>query len=213
MRLDHVSYAVPAAHLADEVQRIGAAIGGTFRDGGRHPRFGTRNFVCPLAGGTYIEVVSALDHPAADRFAFGQAVKQRAEEGGGWMAWVVSVDDIATVEQRLGRPAIQGNRHRPDGFDLTWKQLGLADTADDPQLPFFVEWQVDASEHPSADAAAGDVPRIAALEIAGAHERLDAWLEGGAAAALGGVDVEWIDGDGGLVAVHVQTRNGVVRLD
>jgi hypothetical protein len=65
----------------------------------------------------------------------------------------------------------------------------------------------------SADAASATVPSIAALEIAGAHERLDAWLEGGAAAALGGVDVQWIDGDGGLVAVHVQTRDGIVRLD
>jgi hypothetical protein len=211
MRLDHVSYAVPARHLADEVQRIGAAIGGTFRDGGRHPRFGTRNFVCPLAGGTYIEVVSALDHPAADKFAFGQAVKARAEDGGGWMAWVVALDDIAPVEQRLGRPAVHGNRHRPDGFDLEWKQLGLADTADDPQIPFFVQWLVDASEHPSVGAA--DLPRIAALEIAGEHTRLDDWLEGDAARALDGVGIEWADGDPALVAVHVETRNGVVRLD
>jgi hypothetical protein len=213
MRLDHVSYAVPASHLADEVQRIGAAIGGTFRDGGRHPRFGTRNFVCPLAGGMYVEVVSALDHPASDRFAFGQAVKARAEAGGGWMAWVVAVDDIEPVEARLGRPAVHGNRHRPDGFDLEWKQLGLADTADDPQLPFFVQWLVGVSEHPGAAATNDAHPRIASLEIAGEHERLDEWLEGGAAAALGGVDVQWVDGDEGLVAVHVQTRDGIVRLD
>jgi len=67
MRLDHVSYATEPAHLADTVQRIGAAVGGTFVDGGLHPRFGTRNFVLPLQGGCYVEVVAALDHPAADK--------------------------------------------------------------------------------------------------------------------------------------------------
>ena len=50
MRLDHVSYATEPAHLADTVQRIGAAVGGTFVDGGLHPRFGTRNFGIAPAG-------------------------------------------------------------------------------------------------------------------------------------------------------------------
>jgi hypothetical protein len=212
MRLDHVSYAVSSSHLADEVQRIGAAIGGTFHDGGRHPRFGTRNFVCPLAAGTYIEVVSALDHPAADKFAYGQSVKQCAERGGGWMAWVVAVDDIAPVEERLGRPAVHGNRHRPDGFDLEWKQLGLADTADDPQFPFFVQWLVDADEHPSAAATASS-PAIESLELAGDQSGLDAWLAGDSRAALGDVGVQWVDGPSELVAVHVRTARGTVRLD
>ena len=98
MRLDHVSYATEPAHLADTVQRLGAAVGGTFSDGGLHPRFGTRNFVLPLGGGTYVEVVAALDHPAADRQPFGQAVRARAEAGGGWLGWVVAVDDLAPVE-------------------------------------------------------------------------------------------------------------------
>jgi hypothetical protein len=211
MSLDHVSYAVPASHLADEVQRIGAAIGGTFRDGGRHPRFGTRNFVCPLAGGSYIEVVATLDHPAADRFAFGQAVRRWADGGGGWMAWVVAVDDIAPMEERLGRPAVRGNRHRPDGFDLEWKQLGINDLMDDPQVPFFVQWLVDAAEHPSAGAA--DLPRITALEIAGDPARVNEWLTEDASTLLGDVELQWVDGEAGLVAVHVETRNGAVRLD
>ena len=42
------------------------------------------------------------------------------------------VDDIrdlgnGTFEARIGRPAVEGHRVRPDGFDLTWKQLGLHD--------------------------------------------------------------------------------------
>ena len=95
MRLDHMSYACNSGELADVVQRIGSDLGATFQDGGRHPQFGTRNFILPLAGGCYVEVVSALDHPAAEKAPFGQAVSRRALDGGGWLSWVVAVDDIS----------------------------------------------------------------------------------------------------------------------
>ncbi|MDQ1616250.1 MAG: hypothetical protein QOJ60_2189, partial [Actinomycetota bacterium] len=124
MRLDHISYAAGPEGLAAAVQRMGALLGATFRDGGLHPRFGTRNFVLPLAGGVYLEVVAALEHPASDKAPFGRAVKARSELGGGWLAWVVAVDDIGPVERRLGRTAVLGHRIRPDGVELAWRQIG-----------------------------------------------------------------------------------------
>ena len=210
MRLDHVSYAVPASHLGDEVQRLGASAGGIFRDGGRHPRFGTRNFVLPLAGGSYLEVVATLDHPASDRAPFGQAVKYRAERGGGWMAWVLAVDDIASAEQRLGRPAVDGMRHRPDGVDLTWKQLGVKDVMEDPQVPFFVQWLSPAKHHPSIGAE--DLPRIERLEIGGDAGSVNDFL-GASVDSIEGVTIDFVDDEPGLVAVHLATRFGSVRLD
>ena len=149
MRLDHLSYAAPTGHLADVVQRLGSRLGAAFSDGGVHPRFGTRNFVLPLAGGSYLEVVSALDHPASDRAPFGQAVKQRCSDGGGWLGWVVEVTDLPALESRLGRAGVEGHRRRPDGFDLKWRQIGVNDLMDDPQLPFFIHWESDAAEHPA----------------------------------------------------------------
>ena len=68
-----------------------------------HPRFGTRNMILPLADRTYLEVVEVLDHPASDKAPFGQAVRARSALGGGWLGWVVAVDDITVVEERLGR--------------------------------------------------------------------------------------------------------------
>ncbi|MFD8638413.1 VOC family protein, partial [Streptomyces sp. NPDC059656] len=56
MRLDHVSYAVARDSFVSTVQWIGSALGAGFVDGGVHPRFGTRNFILPLSGGTYVEV-------------------------------------------------------------------------------------------------------------------------------------------------------------
>jgi hypothetical protein len=147
MRLDHVSYVASHDQISDTVQRIGSQIGTAFVDGGIHPRFGTRNFTAPLLNGQYIEVVCALDHPAAEQTAFGQAVSKKAAEGGGWLTWVFSTDDIAPIETAIGRPAIDGHRRRPDGTDLKWKQVGVKELLTDPELPFFIQWE--DGNHPS----------------------------------------------------------------
>jgi hypothetical protein len=209
VRLDHLSYAAGPEGLGACVQRLGSALGAAFRDGGIHPRFGTRNFVLPLAGGVYLEVVEPLDHPAADKAPFGQAVKTRSESGGGWLAWVVSVDDIEPVEHRLGRPAVAGHRRRPDGVELTWRQIGVLDLLDDPALPFFVQWTGDPSLHPSVDGAG---PRIEQVEICGDRDKVVEWL----GEPIAGIDfrVDWVDAEEpGLSAVHFSTSRGTVRLD
>jgi hypothetical protein len=149
MRLDHVSYVASHDQISDVVQRIGSQIGTAFVDGGIHPRFGTRNFTAPLLNGQYIEVVCALDHPAAEQTAFGQAVSKKAAEGGGWLTWVFAVEDIAPIETAIGRPALKGHRRRPDGTDLKWKQIGVKELLTDPELPFFIQW-LDG-HHPSED--------------------------------------------------------------
>jgi len=147
MRLDHVSYVASHDQISDVVQRIGSQIGTAFVDGGIHPQFGTRNFTAPLFNGQYIEVVCALDHPAAVKTPFGQAVTKKAAEGGGWLTWVFSTDDIDPIEKAIGRPAIEGHRRRPDGTELRWKQVGVKELLTDPELPFFIEWQ--DGNHPS----------------------------------------------------------------
>lgn len=213
VHLDHLSYAAGPEGLASCVQRLGAKLGAAFSDGGLHPSFGTRNFVLPLAAGCYLEVVDALDHPAVDRAPFGRAVKARSLAGGGWLAWAVAVPDIAMVERRLGRPAADGHRRRPDGFDLLWKQIGVNDVAEDPQLPFFVQWLSDDEHHPGGPGSAVTLRR---LEIAGEEDTVDAYLGTSARQPLDGIDVEWfspVDGDTGLVAAVFDTPLGEVRVD
>ena len=189
MRLDHLSYAAGPEGLAACVQRLGARLGAGFTDGGLHPRFGTRNFVLPLAGGCYVEVVEALDHPSAESAPFGRAVKARTAAGGGWLAWVVRLDDIAAAEARLGRPAVDGHRRRPDGVDLRWRQIGVLDTTADPQLPFFIQWLSDAGEHPSDG---GSAIALSALVIAGDHTRVERYLDANPAQPLEDITVEWL---------------------
>ena len=133
MHLDHLSFAAGPEGLEATARWLGAQLGVTFRDGGFHPRFGTRNWILPLTDGHYLEVVGVLDHPAADKAPFGQAVRARSAQGGGWLGWVIAVDDLAPIEQRVGRAAIEGHRHLPDGSVLTWHQLGVKDLQVDPQ--------------------------------------------------------------------------------
>lgn len=208
MQLDHVSYACHPGELADVVQRIGSELGAAFYDGGLHPGFGTRNFILPLAGGSYVEVVAALDHPAADKAPFGRAVRRRADEGGGWLGWVVSVADIAAVESRLGRPSVDGHRIRPDGVELRWRQIGVLDLLDDPQLPFFVQWLTD--QHPSSE---GSEVALSSVEMCGDPAAVTAWLDA-ARDPLEGIEVRWVEcDDHGVVACTFATPRGDVRID
>jgi hypothetical protein len=173
MRVDHVVYAAEHDGLQATAERLAKLIGVEPVDGGVHPRFGTRNVILPLAHERYVEVVEVLEHPAADKAPFGQVVRARSEAGGGWLGWVVCVDDITEQERRLGREAVEGNRHRPDGVELRWKQIGIKGLQADPQLPFFIEWE-DGVPHPS-DGAHTTVT-IESLQIAGDPDRVREWL-------------------------------------
>jgi len=210
VRLDHISYAAGPEGLGACAQRLGSALGAGFRDGGIHPSFGTRNFVLPMANGVYLEVVAALDHPAADKAPFGQAVKARSDAGGGWLAWVIAVDDIAPFEQRLGRPAVDGRRRRPDGVELSWRQIGVLDLLDDPALPFFIQWTVEPALHPSPDGLSR--PGIERVEVCGERDKVFTWL--GNPVEKMDFDIDWVEAeDPGLNAVHFSTHQGTVRID
>ena len=212
MRLDHLSYAAGPDGLASTARRLGELLGEPFVDGGIHPRFGTRNMVLPLCQGTYIEVVTVLDHPASDKAPFGQAVRARSELGGGWLGWVIAVDDITTVESRLGRESVAGNRFRPDGHELRWRQIGVRGLQSDPQLPFFVQWEGDGTDHPSLGSSARI--NLEALEIAGDPRRVSDWLGTPVEGPLEDVKVEWVGENSvpGLVAAQFSTPTGLVRL-
>jgi hypothetical protein len=211
MHLDHLSFAAGPEGLAKTAQWLGERLGAQFQDGGFHPRFGTRNQILPLTGGRYLEVVGVLDHPAADKAPFGQAVRARTAQGGGWLGWVVAVDDLIPLEERLGRPAIEGQRHLPNGGLLSWRQIGVLDLIDDPQLPFFVRWESDPALHPSNGGREVELLRI---EIAGQPERVDEWLGGQSRRVLSDIDIAWCKPQerSGLASAVFSTPRGEVRI-
>lgn len=213
MRVDHVSYAADQSGVKATAHRLGEALGVTPVDGGLHPRFGTRNMILPLAHERYVEVVEVLDHPSSDKAPFGQVVRARSEAGGGWMGWVIRVDDeIEKVEARLDRKAVPGNRRLADGREFLWKQIGIKGTLADAQLPFFVKWG-EGSPHPSQGAST-DVT-ISALMIAGDPARVTDWLGGHPPEETSSViDFEFVapHGTPGLMSVTFNTPGGAVTL-
>ena len=173
------------------------------------------NFTAPLLNGQYIEVVCPLDYPASYSSPFGKAVSKRAAEGGRWLTWVVAVEDLSAVETRLGRPAVDGHRTKPDGTDLSWKQIGVIGTLEDRQMPFFAEWI--KNHHPSTDGKA--VAKITKIEIDGDESAISDRLGSEVKLAIGsGIEIEWFsadanDGDTGIVAVHLDLHGNVVRVE
>jgi len=218
MRVDHVVYAAESDGLIATSKRLGAELGVEPVDGGLHPRFGTRNTIIPLLEGRFVEVVEVLDHPASDKAPFGQAVRARSEAGGGWLGWVVEVEDMAAPEAKLGRSAAPGNRHCPNGSELTWKQLGVKGLMADPQVPFFIKWDA-GQQHPSQDGPSDC--QLHGLQIAGSPDRVRDWL---GLSGLPGIDrEEWepdiafdfaaLRGTPGLMSVTFESRTkGTVTI-
>jgi hypothetical protein len=211
MHVDHLTFAVGSAGLAAETERLGALLGERFRDGGFHPRFGTRNHILPLADDRYLEVVEVLEHPAAEKAPFGQAVRARSEMGGGWLGWVVSVDDIHPFEERLDRESAIGSRHFPDGRLLEWRQIGVKGLLSDPQLPYFIKWDSDPSVLPSA--LDGDI-RLERIEIAGSRSRVEEWLGTEVGDEFDGVRIKFSSQNGqpGILSATFSTPNGKVKI-
>ena len=135
MELDHVLIAVSDLEAAarEVEQRHGLAA----VEGGRHEGLGTANAIVPL-GGTYLELVAVVDEAEAARSGFGSWVA-----GGDLprlLGWCVRTDDLDSVAGRLDLTIADGARARPDGTVLRWRMAGLERSAEEPSLPFFIEW-------------------------------------------------------------------------
>lgn len=212
MHVDHLTFVAGPQGLQATVAELSEVLGRKFKDGGFHPRFGTRNNILPLAEGRYLEAVEVLDHPAADKAVYGQAVRARQALGGGWLGWVISVDDLAPYEERLERKAVPGSRQFPDGRRLEWEQIGIKGLMTDPQLPYFLKWESPADVLPSA--LAGDV-RLDTLEIAGSRERVEDWVGSEIGDVVDGVNIEFTSPNGhpGIAAVVFDVPGvGMVRI-
>jgi hypothetical protein len=158
--------------------------------------------------------VCPLDHPATEQTPWGKAVSKKAQEGGGWLTWVFSTEDISPIEEKFGRKAVDGHRTRPDGTDLKWKQIGVKEITDSRELPFFIEWLTE--DHPSKDGST--VSKIEKIVISDKDQLSDSWFKSEILGALENVSIDWVDpstqdGEIGIVSVHLSTPSGSVVLD
>jgi hypothetical protein len=134
----------------------------------------------------------AVDDPdEASRSAVGAAVQAAIAAGDGLVGWAVSVDDLDAVAARLGVAISTVSRE-----GMTARVAGIAESLNQPCLPFFIERPPDQHSGIAAVGAAG----IAWIEVAGDARRLDEWL-GGAR-----LSVRVVDGHPAVRAVAVGER-------
>jgi hypothetical protein len=187
MELDHVLIAVDDLEAA--AKEVEERLGLASVAGGRHHCLGTANRIVPL-GETYLELVAVVDDAEAAASGFGSWV------GGGehprLLGWCLRTDDLDAVAGRLSLTIADGARARPDGTVLRWRMAGLERSAEEPSLPFFIEWGAGT---PYPGEALTQSATIDEVRPRGDPDRIAHWI-GGA-----NIPPSVIEGDPALLAV------------
>ena len=145
----------------------------------------------PLGGG-YLELLAVADAQEAAASDFGRALLSRLErDGDGLLGWVVAVDDVAPVANRLGTAITVIRR-----AGLSARLTGVAEAMQDPLLPFFISRDPGVPD-PGTGAQAGGITWV---ELSGDVRRLGHWL--GEAV----LPVRVIDGPSRIRAVGIGDR-------
>lgn len=144
--------------------------------GGRHPNWGTANRIVPL-GDAYLELVAVVDDATAARSAFGRWVAGASAGSLRPLGWAVRTDELEATTQRLHVTASAGSRLRANGQALHWRLAGIERAAEEPALPFFIEWGpgTPLPGHRRVAHRCGQV-ELVRLELHGDAERLATWL-------------------------------------
>jgi hypothetical protein len=211
--IDHVLLAVRDLDAA--AAWIRERHGLTALPGGLHPGVGTANLIVPL-GDDYLELIAIVDPAEAVASPHHDRLAVAPETGASLATWAVRVTDIEAVKQRLDEAGVAtegplpGSRRRPDGVLLEWRTLRVGDGSE-PAIPFFIEWNVAAGEHPGAAAVehpAGSVllrgVRLASPDPEALADRLRLVLDEG-------VDYQVEAGAGEEPAAVVLSVNGEER--
>ena len=175
MPLDHVLIAM--ADLRAAAAALWSEHGLRAIEGGRHPDWGTANWIVPL-GSAYLELVGIADPDLAATTSFGQRALQAIDAGGGPYAWCVRPGDLDATAARLGLAVAAGSRRRPDGRIVAWRMAGLDTAMQDAARPFFIDWAVPPSLHPGRSPARHRTPgpELAWIEVAGDVDTVRSWL-------------------------------------
>ena len=199
VELDHVLFAVP--DLDEAATLLERRYGLASVEGGRHPGWGTANRIVPLAG-TYIELIAVVDVAEAAVAPFGHWIT--AALPGRPLGWAVRTDDLDAVATRLGLTVHPGSRVTPDGAELRWRGAGIEAAAEDPSLPFFIEWD-PATTHPGASGPAG--LSIAKIALRGNRDHLTTWL------GPNEIPLDIAPGEPGVIGVVLRSGDRVTVLE
>lgn len=203
IEFDHVIVAV--RDLAAAAERFERDYGLCSVEGGRHRGLGTGNRIVPL-GTSYVELMAVVDETEPSPLA--DWVRRTSADGDRLGALCLRTDDADGIAARLGTPAVEMSRLRPDGTELRWKLAGLEQMLESG-LPFFIQWFADPPEQPGATrvdhcvGAHGIEWVELAIDEQTLHERVgETALDIRAAGGTGGVLRAGIAGDEGTFVLR-----------
>ena len=169
--------------------------------GGRHSGHGTANRIVPL-GPSYLELVAVVDPEEAASSPFGEWVASRAARGLEAHAVCLRTEDMDTVCGRLGLDPVEMSRTKPDGTELRWQLAGLQEMISQG-LPFYIQWEIDPSDHPGRSGMAEEAS--VEVTLTGDPQLLTTWTAGSE-----GISVK--TGQPGIEAVTLRFSDEVIRL-
>lgn len=199
LAIDHIVLCVE--DLDEAAGEIQGRLGLGSLAGGRHSGHGTGNRIVPL-GSSYLELVAVVDSEESASSVFGDWVSSTAAKGLEAHAICLRTDDLDSICERLGLDPVPMSRAKPDGTELRWRLAGLQEMISQG-LPFFIEWDIDPSDHPGRSPVAEEVSVEAALR--GDRKLLATWT-------AGSEDVSIVAGEPGIEAVILRGPEGVIRL-
>jgi hypothetical protein len=198
VEIDHVLLA--ARVLAADAKRIAHHLGLESYEGGRHPAWGTANWIVPL-GTSYLELIRVVDERKASGSDFGSWVS--ASSSGTLVGWAVRPGSLEATARRLGLEIGEGSRAGPSGERIEWRTAGITEAVCRPWLPFFIEWR-DPAAHPGRTRSPGAV--IERVEIEGDRAELDRWL------GEHQLPLAASDGTTGLTAIDLRGPRGTATI-
>ena len=148
-----------AADLDVGVAWAASLTGVNAASGGSHPGAGTRNALLSLGGRQYLEIIA----PDPAQTAFHFHIDIRTLTAPRLIAWAAATADIHLVAKRARDAGFEvlgprdGSRVRPDGKQLRWQTLAVANgfgRQGVEAVPFFIQWAA-GSVHPSQDSPGG----------------------------------------------------------
>ncbi|MFD4356627.1 VOC family protein [Nocardia sp. NPDC058518] len=164
--LDHLVLATP--NLVETVRTVRETLGVSPAEGGRHPRFGTRNFLLGLGDGGYLEIIGVDPDQLPPRrprpFGLDELTEPRLVT---WAAQVNGIDAAVSTARAAGfdpGEVSQMSRATSEGRLLEWRLTLSPDGTHHGVIPFLIDW--GTTRHPS-----DTLPRATLRSFEAVHPR------------------------------------------
>lgn len=161
-KIDHLVYGT--LDLETTVNQLEEKLGVRAAFGGRHPGWGTQNYLLSLGDTAYLELIGPDDTQDIHPSLFGLDKVTQA----GLLTWAAKESNIPSRLEKLKNAGItfgeklEGSRAKTDGTILSWGLTNPFVVHADGIVPFLIDWK--DSQHPAGQTPKGGILQALMLE-------------------------------------------------